>query len=250
MNKEGKKKKRKIRISGVILILLIIYLVAISGYYLLTMKVKSINVKGITFLSENEVLKQGNIDLDTSIFKILTSSLKKKLKNIPLVKDVNIKLNLYGEITIDIKENKILFLNSLDNKIVLEDGKTIDNDNYQGVPILVNYVKSQAYEAFIKAFSKVDKDVINMISEIEYSPDEYNGVILDEERFLLRMNDGNLVFINNVNIEKLNKYQSIYASVGSGGVLYLDSNSDNYIFNIYTEDGTVSEESGEIKNEE
>ena len=250
MNKEGKKKKRKIRISGVILILLIIYLVAMSGYYLLTMKVKSINVKGITFLRENEVLKQGNIDLDTSIFKILTSSLKKKLQNIPLVKDVNIKLNLYGEITIDIKENKILFLNSLDNKIVLEDGKTIDNDNYQGVPILVNYVKSEAYEAFIKAFSKVDKDVINMISEIEYSPDEYNGVILDEERFLLRMNDGNLVFINNVNIEKLNKYQSIYASVGSGGVLYLDSNSDNYIFNIYTEDGTVSEESGEIKNEE
>ena len=250
MNKEGKKKKRKIRISGVILILLIIYLVAISGYYLLTMKVKSINVKGITFLRENEVLKEGNIDLDTSIFKILTSSLKKKLQNIPLVKDVNIKLNLYGEITIDIKENKILFLNSLDNKIVLEDGKTIDNDNYQGVPILVNYVKSEAYESFIKAFSKVDKDVINMISEIEYYPDEYNGVILDEERFLLRMNDGNLVFINNVNIEKLNKYQSIYASVGSGGVLYLDSNSDNYIFNIYTEDGTVSEESGEIKNEE
>ena len=250
MDKEGKKRKRKIRISGVILILLIIYLVAMCGYYLFTMKIKSINVKGLKYLSENEVLTSADIDLDTSIFKLLTSSAKKKIKNLPLVKDVKIGINLSGEVTIDVKENKILFFNTLDNKVVLEGGKTIDNKAYKGVPILVNYVKSDAYDNFVKAFSKVDSNIIYMISEIEYDPDEYNGVILDEERFLLRMDDGNIVFINNVNIEKLNKYQSIYASVGSGGVLYLDSSSDNYIFNVYTEDGNVTAQSGEINNEE
>ena len=30
------------------------------------------------------------------------------------------------------------------------------------------------------------------------------------------------------NIEKLNKYQDIYASVGSGGTLYLDSNTSSF----------------------
>ncbi len=250
MNKEVKKKRRKIRISGVILILLILYLVAMCGYYLFTMKIKSINVKGLNYLSENEVLSSANIDLDTSIFKILTSSIKKKIEKIPLVKSAKFHINLNGELIIEIKENKILFLNSLDNKIVLEKGKTIENKDYKGVPVLVNYVKSESYTNLIEALGKIDSDILFMISEIEYKPDEYNGVILDEERFLLRMNDGNLVFVNNVNMEKLNRYQSIYASVGSGGVLYLDSNSDNYIFTIYTEDGNVEEQSGEIKNEE
>ncbi len=249
MKKNGKKVRRKIRISGIILIILVIYLVAMCGYYLFTVKIKSINVKGLNYLTENEVLTSADIDLDTSIFKVLTSSAKKKIEKLPLVKNAKVHINFDGEVVIEIEENKILFLNALDNKIVLEKGKTIANKDYKGVPILVNYVKSEAYDNLVEALGKIDRDILYMISEIEYKPDEYNGLILDEERFLLRMNDGNLVFINNVNIEKLNKYQSIYASVGSGGVLYLDSNSDNYIFNIYTEDGNVTEQSGEINDE-
>ena len=249
MEKNGKKVRRKIRISGIILIILVIYLVAMCGYYLFTVKIKSINVKGLNYLTENEVLTSADIDLDTSIFKVLTSSTKKKIEKLPLVKNAKVHINFDGEVVIEIEENKILFLNALDNKIVLEKGKTIANKDYKGVPILVNYVKSEAYDNLVEALGKIDRDILYMISEIEYKPDEYNGLILDEERFLLRMNDGNLVFINNVNIEKLNKYQSIYASVGSGGVLYLDSNSDNYIFNIYTEDGNVTEQSGEINDE-
>ena len=31
-----------------------------------------------------------------------------------------------------------------------------------------------------------------LFSEIEYAPEEYNGVIIDSERFLLRMNDTNI----------------------------------------------------------
>ena len=50
-----------------------------------------------------------------------------------------------------------------------------------------------------------------MISEIEYSVEKYNDRVVDEERFLLRMIDGNTIYVNLVNIEKLNKYQEIYA---------------------------------------
>ena len=50
------------------------------------------------------------------------------------------------------------------------------------------------------------------------------------------MNDGNLVYINTINIEKINNYLNIYEVIASKnenikGCLYLDSNSDNNHFN-------------------
>lgn len=239
MDKKGKK-KRKLKISGLIVILLVIYLIAMSGYYLFTMPIKSITVVNNDTLKEKDIIDSADLSLETPIFKVITSSPRKKIEKLPLIKEAHVKIGLNGEVTIEVKENKILFLNALDDEIVLEGGGVIPNDNsYKGIPILINYVSSQVYKNFIIAFSKIDEDIIKMISEIEYDPDEYNGITLDEERFLLRMNDGNLVYINNVNIEKLNKYQEIYASVGSGGILYLDSSSENYIFNLLDENGNI-----------
>ncbi len=75
-----------------------------------------------------------------------------------------------------------------------------------------------------------------MISEIEYSVEKYNDKVVDEERFLLRMIDGNTIYVNLVNIEKLNKYQEIYAALQDKGTLYLDSSSKNYVFKKYSEE--------------
>ena len=48
------------------------------------------------------------------------------------------------------------------------------------------------------------ENVLRQISQIEYSP-----VAVDEERFLLYMNDSNLVYITLTKIDKLNKYDKI-----------------------------------------
>ena len=118
--------------------------------------------------------------------------------------------------------------------MILEGGKELLDDNrYMGFPTFVNYVPEKIYKKFIKAFAKTNDDTIKMISEIEYNPDKYNDVVLDDERFLLRMNDGNQIYINIVNIDKLNKYQSIYSGLKEKGILYLDSSNDNYIFETY-----------------
>ena len=236
----AKKKKRKLRISGVILLLLIIYIVAMAGYYLFTMPIKRIVVKGNSVVEEKEIIKYADINVKTSFIKASSSLIKKKVKQIALIKEVKIKKNLLGTITIIVEENKLLFYNVLTGKLYLSDGSTIEEDNkYFGYPTLVNYVPSDIMEKFIKSLAKIDKDIIAMISEIEYSPDKYNDVVIDNERFLLRMNDGNIVYINVVNIEKLNKYQTIFASVGTGGTLYLDSSSKNYIFDKAGEDEII-----------
>ena len=58
-----------------------------------------------------------------------------------------------------------------------------------------------------------------MISEIEYNPSEF-----DDKRFLLYMNDGNLVYITITRIDLLNKYVDVIKKVGNKkGILYLDS---------------------------
>lgn len=231
MKKEGKKKKKRLRISGLILILLVIYIIITAGYYFFTMPIKRVIVKGNDKILEKDIINAANINLNKSVFKISSSSIKKNINKIDLIKEVKIHKNIFGTITIVVEENSILFFDVLTSKLYLSDLSFITNtDNYLGYPLLINYVPKETFNKLIKGLSKIDEDIITMISEIEYSPDKYNDVVVDSERFLLRMNDGNNVYINLVNIEKLNKYQTIYSSVGSGGTLYLDSSSNNYIF--------------------
>ena len=111
-----------------------------------------------------------------------------------------------------------------------------DTGRYVGFPVLVNYVPSNIYKTLIKSLAKIDDSNYKMISEIEYSVEKYNDKVVDEERFLLRMIDGNTIYVNLVNIEKLNKYQEIYAALQDKGTLYLDSSSKNYVFKKYSEE--------------
>ena len=85
-------------------------------------------------------------------------------------------------------------------------------------PILIGDITS-IKEKFIKKFSLVDNDVLLKISEISYVPNE-----VDSERFSLKMNDGNLVYITLPKITKINKYNSIYSGLeGKKGIIYIDS---------------------------
>ena len=227
-----KKTKKKIRLSGVIFMLLTIYLFGMLLYYFITLPVKSINIKGNSLLTDSQIISESKIDYNNSIFKLSTN----KIKN-PLVESVNISRNLKGTINIEIKESKILFYNVLTKKLVLSNGKEMDDTGrYVGFPVLVNYVPSNIYKTLIKSLAKIDDSNYKMISEIEYSVEKYNDKVVDEERFLLRMIDGNTIYVNLVNIEKLNKYQEIYAALQDKGTLYLDSSSKNYVFKKYSEE--------------
>lgn len=230
-----KKKKKHLKFSGLIFILLFLYLIGMLGYYAFTLPVKSITVRGNQLLTENEIINAANVDVDTPFFKTSAIKIRKNIEKMPLAEEVVVRRNFLDfKFTIEVKESKILFLNVLNDKLILDGGKELLDDNrYMGFPTFVNYVPEKIYKKFIKAFAKTNDDTIKMISEIEYNPDKYNDVVLDDERFLLRMNDGNQIYINIVNIDKLNKYQSIYSGLKEKGILYLDSSNENYIFETY-----------------
>ena len=102
---------------------------------------------------------------------------------------------------------------------MLSDGKTYRLDKENGIPTLINFVPENIEKSFVKEFNKVDKNVIGLISEIEYSKTAY-----DEKRFLLYMNDGNEVYITISRTDLLNKYIEIVKQLNNkNGILYLDS---------------------------
>jgi cell division protein FtsQ len=225
------KVKRKINKKGLIFIILFLYLIGSFIYYLFTVPIKNIIVEGNIYRSDEELITESGLKDYPSILKVSSLKIKKNLEADAFIKSVVVKKNLLGKVIIEVKENKPLFYNVLSSKLVLEGNKEVDNNNdYLGMPTLVNYVPTDIYNDLIEGLSKIDDNIIHNISEIVYDPDKSGEIVFDSERFLLKMNDGNTVYINTPNIKKLNQYNNIYATVGGNGILYLDSSSDNYIF--------------------
>lgn len=242
--KMEKKKKKKIRVVGVLIVILFIYLIMSFLYSIWTNPIKKINITGNYYLKENYLINYLDID-NKSILQINSKKVKNKLKKIDLVKDAKIRKNYLGILNIKIEEDKILFYNKNIQKIILTSGKEIDYINdYLGIPSLINFVPDKVYQKFVKELSKIDREILSLVSEIEYAPSIVNKKVVDDQRFLLRMNDGNKVYINSVNIEKFNNYLDILEVIVNKkgnikGCLYLDSNSENNHFDNCNEDKKV-----------
>ncbi len=239
------KKKKKLKFSGLILIIFLGFLVSLFGYYLWTTPVKEINIKGNNYLKDNYLITY--LDLNgKSVLSMSRSKIKKKLMALDLVNSVKIHKNYLGKITIEIVEDTPLFYNLNTQKVILTNNKEVDyNDDFLGLPVLINVVPEDVYQEFINKISTIDKNVLSLVSEIQYSPSKINEKIIDDKRFLFRMNDGNTVYINTINIEKFNNYLEIYEVITNKnggevkGCLYLDSNSDNNHFNNCEEEVVI-----------
>ncbi|MBR1413405.1 MAG: FtsQ-type POTRA domain-containing protein [Bacilli bacterium] len=234
--KTVKKKRYKLKLKAFMIFILILVIIGFMGYKIVNTKLKNIYITGTNYITDNEIIELCDLKDYPIIWKIRSKKLEDKIKELDLVEDVNVSINYLGSIKIEITEADIMYLDNTTNKIVLSNNKEVDNNNYLGIPVLINNIPSDIKKDFIDSLKKVDKDILHMISEIEYNPSTSNGAVIDDKRFYLTMNDGNSVFINTVNIRKLNNYIEIYKAIADGqkGILYLDSyTSENYYFTPY-----------------
>ena len=215
----GKKKKRKkLKIKSVLLVFLFLILLGVIFFLLSLIKVKTFIIKNNKYLTDEEVLKELNLD-DNSSF-LLTNSLlmSDDIKDSKLIKDIDFSRNMYLEVTLNVTEYKMLYYNQNTKKVMLENEEEIDykSDN---LPVLTNKIEDkEVLKQFNKKMAKVNLETLNMISEITYSP---NGI--DKERFLFSMNDGNYVFLTITKLTKINDYKKIVESMEDRkGILYLD----------------------------
>lgn len=223
-NKKSKNKKtnRKFRIFLVIFIFsfVILFSILLLGAYVFDTKVHSIIIHNNSLFSDNEIIKEANLDDYPNFYLTSSNGIRKKLLNNPFIEDVTVKKNIFFEFHIYIKEKKPLFIREDTNKIVFSSKDEISNTGYNIIiPTLVNYVPDTKYDTLIKKMSKIDYNIIKKISDIKYYPNKY-----DEDRFILYMNDSNRVYINLAKFKNLNKYDEMVTKFeGKTGTLYLDS---------------------------
>ncbi len=236
------KKKRHLNYRNLVIILIIIGTIAYSTYYLFTLRVKNIVIHGNAYTKDVTIIEKANLTNYPKILKINKKQIIASLKTLPLVKDVAVKKDLKGHITIDITENYPLFYYQSTNTAILSDGSSLNDTKFYGLPTLVNYVPEDILKDFTTQLSKIDPTIVYMINEIEYQPDGSTpeGDVDDPLRFVFSMNDGNTVYINTVYMQKFKDYLSYYDSIvkkygTERGVIMLDSESDAHIFTTYKE---------------
>ncbi len=247
-----KKVKRRINFKGLIFLLLVLYLIGMVVYSVFTMPIKNIYIKGTKLLSDNEIIEVAEIKDYPSIFKVSSKEIEKKIKTLELVKDVKVTKKLNGKLVIEIDEALPLFYNRNTNKVVLSNHLEVDT-KYVGIPTLINSMTKEMLTNFINAFSKIDRDIIKLINEIMYDPEVVKNpetgqtITTDEERFKLSMNDGNIVYVNIVNMKKLNSYMRIYSTLNVKGILLLDGYNETDVEGIFSafEEGDSSNDGGE-----
>lgn len=195
---------------------------------------KHIVVKGNISLTDEDVIHLADYQNYPYLYRQSKKTIQDKLLASPYIDEVKISRKLWGEISFEIKEAKPLFYNRENNRLILSNQKQIETKDINGVPILTNYVPDSLYNRLCQGLSKIDMDVIHLISEIIYDPWKNGETVIDETRFFLRMNDGNSVYVNLIHLDKLNSYIEIYATLeDKKGILYLDSSSDKISFSLY-----------------
>lgn len=212
-----KVKKRKLKIKRILICLLSLILLVLISYFFSKLPIRNIYIVGNNMLSDKEVIELAGISDYPSFLTTFSDDIENKIESNIYVKDVVVKKRFYNKLYIYVTEKKVLCL--YDDKLLLEDGNyTSDSFEYYNYPILLSDI-IDIKDRFTSEFSLVNEDILLKISEIEYVPND-----VDSERFSLKMNDGNLVYITLTKIEKINKYNSIYSSLdGKKGIIYLDS---------------------------
>ena len=210
-------KKRKINIKKILIFFFVLILIFLTGYYVSNLSIKNIYIVGNNILSDKEIIEIAKIEDYPPFLTVSSNEIEDVLKENVYIKDINVKKKLFNKLYIYITEKKILCM--YDGQLIFEDFSVIDNKyKINGFPLLISDINN-IKDKFISKFALVENNVLLKISEIEYLPNE-----VDDERFVLKMNDGNLVYITLNKIDKINKYNSIYSSLeGKKGIIYLDS---------------------------
>lgn len=230
MKKDQKKTKRKLKLRNFVIFCFFLFLFSMIFYYLYQLPIKNIIITGTSYLRDQEIIETADIRNYPPIFQTSTKNMKERLLALPYVESVKIKKNIWGRITFDIKEEVPIYYYRSNEQLVFASGKMERFQELKGVPVLINYVPDELNKRLIHEMGSMNYDVLTLISEIEYQPWKSEDITVDDTRFYLRMNDGNVIYVNLINWDKLNNYMTIYSTLGDAkGVLQLDSSLGNGI---------------------
>ena len=215
-------KKRKIKLLPFLIFLLVLSVLSFSVYLLFQIRVQNIIVTGTNYIEDDTILELAKVK-DYPRF-LLTSSYKtrKYLIKDPYIKDAKLIKKHPFTFEIKIDEAKPLFYNMNNNSYIFDNFEKVKDSKVEyifRVPRLLNYVPDKKYKLFVENMDKVNADILSKISDIEYQPNDY-----DKDRFLLYMDDGNMVYLTLTKFKMINHYNEVLRQLENHkGILYLDN---------------------------
>lgn len=215
-------KKRKLKIWNFFLTLLVVAGLSFSVYYCFQIPVANLIVEGTRYLNDDDVLEIAGVKEYPKFLLTSSWAVAKKLEKSPYIHKARLKKEYGFVFRIVIEENKALFFDENKQKYVFNDATNVGvNDVSKSfrVPRLLNYVPDIKCKKFIENMGKVKDNTLSKIGDIEYQPNDY-----DKDRFLLYMDDGNMVYLTLTKFKMINHYNEVLQQLeGHHGILYLDN---------------------------
>ena len=200
-------KKVKLKIINLLLMLIILVILTFLFKYITSITPSLIIIKGNNLLSDREVIEYGN--LRSFKYFLFNNKNKEELLKNKIIKKVDIKRKFLFTIEVNIEEKKVILYEKTSNLYILEDNEKVKINKNIEVPVLNNKIINTVEKKFVTKFSSLNESVKYRISEVFYQPTEYDSAL-----FLMYMKDGNHVYVNVSNLEKLNHYDKTVASIG------------------------------------
>lgn len=215
-------KKRKLKLFNLLLMLVIIGSISFGIYLYIQLPIKNIIIKNTTYLSDDYILELANLKDYPGFYKYSKKKIINNIEKSPYIESVIIKRKFYHILEIDVTEKKPLFYRDSDKKIVFSDRSSISENNdfvIFRIPRLLNYVPNNIYKDFVNNMKNIDDDILGKVSDIFYDPND-----IDKERFLLYMDDGNMVYLTLTKFKMINYYNAVLEQLENRkGILYLDN---------------------------
>lgn len=215
-------KKRKIKLLPCLIVLLVLGGLSFVVYFFLKLPILNLIVENTTYLNDDYILELAEVKDYPSFWLSSTSNMERKLENSPYISEAKVERKFFHILVLNIDENKPLFINNTNNTVVFSDKEEVsvsDRIDLFRIPRLINYVPDNKYQSFIKGMANIKKDILGKISDIEYQPNDY-----DKDRFLLYMDDGNMVYLTLTKFDMINYYNDVLSQLENRkGILYLDN---------------------------
>lgn len=251
-------KKKRFNVARTLVFVLFIYLVVCLCMYVYKEPVRHYKITGNDIVSDIDIIRTLKLEDYPSFISINCKSLEKELLKNKFINSVDISYGWNFSLNIKVEENIPVYILKSTNEVVLSDNSRIENTGeFIGLPILLNSTPENAMKVLSKELGTVEVGIRYLISEIEYNPSyDEKGNVIDSERFLLAMNDKNMVYITAKLTNKLNNYLDFISNqkVTSRGTLFLDGDEGRYTFKFATdvnseEDKIEEEQDGEVNEE-
>ena len=215
-------KKTKIKLLPCFMVLLFFVALSFGAYYFVHLPIQNLIVEGTSYLKDDYILTLAGVRDYPSFYLISTRGIEDKLEESPYIQKAEVKREFFHVLVLDIKESKPLFINNTNKTVVFSNKEEVpvsEEIDLFRIPRLINYVPDNKYRSFIKGMADIKTDILGKISDIEYQPNDY-----DKDRFLLYMDDGNMVYLTLTKFDMINYYNDVLSQLeNKNGILYLDS---------------------------